>query len=458
MITSKARKNRIERYHLFIVVFLSLTLIYGCGGGGGGDTDAGTAATIVINEEKTNDEETVEVSWKATKVKQLQAGGLLSLRVKALQDSDGDVHITYFTESQTNSGTYDINYLVWNIEGAIAMEDSQGGFIENVDNSKNLDLALDQNNYPVVAYQGGAVRECGSEQQSDVMISIRENVIWEEYTGAIGEVERNPVFQDGLAGTVASVAFDSNGDVHVAYQFLYEGCDSMNYQYPDLYYVKKDRTSLDAVDSIEEQVEGNQYGGINIQNNVGDHSKIVIDSQDNPVIFYYAELSDNTKGLRVARRQTGGTWVKEWIETGCVVGGISAGINDQGKLGVAYYVKAYTDGREDEHLLKYAQEQSTSWSIQIVDDSTLSGKYPSLSFDSSGNPAIAYYEMETYSGYDLKNLKLARFDGTSWTDREVVASTGDVGLYNSLWFDDREYPMICSYSSTEDSIYIFYQE
>ena len=66
--------------------------------------------------------------------------------------------------------------------------------------------------------------------------------------------------------------------------------------------------------------------------------------------------------------------------------------------------------------------------------------------------------METYSGYELKNLKLARFNGISWTDREVVASTGDVGLYNSLWFDERGYPMICSYFGTEDSIYIFYQE
>jgi hypothetical protein len=441
-----------------MVVFFSLTVIYGCGGGGGGGTNTVTSVSTEGNEEETNEETPVEVAWKATKVKQLQTGGLLSLHVRALQDTNGDVHVTYFTESQTSSGTYDINYLVWNRDGVVTSGDSRAGIIGSIDNCRNLGLALDQDNYPVVSYQGGTIRECGSEQQSDAMISIKEDVDWEEYTGAIGEVERNPVFRDGLAGMDTSLAFDSNGDVHIAYQFLYEGCDSMNFQYPDLYYVKKDRNSLGEAGTVEDQVEGNQYGGTNIQNDVGDHATIVIDSQDNPVIFYYAELSDNTKGLRVARQQQDGTWQKQWIEAGCEVGGISAGIDDGGGLGVAYYVTTYTDGSEDEHLLKYAREQSSSWSVQVVDDTTLSGRYPSLAFDTSGYPAIAYYEMETYSGYELKNLKLARFDGTSWTDREVVASTGDVGLYNSLWFDDSGYPMICSYTNTEDSIYIFYQE
>ncbi len=458
---STARKNRIGLSCLFMVVLLSLIFMLGCAGssGGAGTSNEGSKETNEeqTNEENMNEENAVEGSWRAVKVKQLQAGGLLSPNVKASPDSNGDVHITYFDESQTNRGTYAIHYLVWNMEGAVTLEDGKEEIIGTIDNCKTLDLALDQSNFPVVGYQGGVVRECGSEQQSDVMFSIRENVTWGEYTGAVGEVERNPVFRDGLAGTEVSLAFDSNGDVHIAYQFLYEGCDSMNYQYPDLYYVKKDRTVLDDAE-IEEQVEGNQYGGTNIQNKVGDHSTIVIDSQDRPVIFYYAELSDNTKGLRVALRQQDGTWEKEWIETGCEVGGISAGFNTKGELGVAYYVIKYSDERDDEHLLKYAQKQSSSWSIQIVDDTILSGKYPSLSFDSSGSPAIAYYEIKTYSGYELKNLKLARFDGASWSDREVLASTGDVGLYNSLWFDYKDDPMIFSYSNSEDAIYVFYQE
>ena len=48
--------------------------------------------------------------------------------------------------------------------------------------------------------------------------------------------------------------------------------------------------------------------------------------------------------------------------------------------------------------------------------------------------------------YD-SNLKLARFTQDSW-DKEVVASTGDIGLYNNLWFDENGHPLICSYSTT----------
>jgi hypothetical protein len=422
------------------VIFIEL-FMYGCGDGG----SSGTGGVIQVDPPRS--------PWQAIKVKNLDAGGLLSPNVKAFPDSEGNVHITYFTDNQASHNTYDVHYLLTNMhQGNVPDE-----MVTTIDNSSKLDIALDKDNVPVVVYRGGEIRQCGTEQQSDVMFNIKENDIWVEYTGAIGVVERNPVFTDGLAGTEVSVAFDSLGNVHIAYQFLYEGCDSMNYQYPDINYVKKERTFLDNSGTPEEVVEGNDYNGPNIQNNVGDFSTIVIDAQDNPVLFYYAELPDNTQGLRVARRRGDGTWEKEWIETGCVVGGISAGINNTGALGVAYYVTQYTDGRDDTNLLKYAQEQATSWSVQIVDDTALCGKYPALSFDSSGFPAIAYYEMKSHSGYDLENLKLARFLGNTWQKGEIVASQGDVGLYNNLWFDMNDKPVIVSYTNTEKSIYMFYE-
>jgi hypothetical protein len=423
---------------------LSLLIAYGCGGGT--NNSGGPEPPDNIPPGST---------WQKALVKQLDAGGLLTPELKAFPDNDGKVHVTYFTDNQISSGTYDVHYLVHETQAGPAQAISQTESVVSIDNSRNLDLALDHNNVPVIVYQGGEIRECGSEQQSDAMISIRGNGLWQEYTGATGIVERNPVFTDGLAGTEVSVAFDSLGDVHIAYQFLYEGCDSMNFQYPDLYYVKKQRTALGDTGTVEEVVEGNQYGGPNIQNRVGDFSVLVIDESDNPVIFYYAELPDMTKGLRIARRNGDGTWEKEWIETGCEISGISAGMNNQGVLGVAYYIKGCTDGRSDTHFLKYAQQQGLTWTIQTVDDTILCGKYPSLSFDSSGLPSIAYYEIESHSGYDLKNLRLASFRDGSWSDRSTIASEGDIGLYNNLWFDDNDSPVITSYSHTDKSIYIF---
>ena len=287
--------------------------------------------------------------------------------------------------------------------------------------------------------------------------------MWTEYTGAIGVVERNPVFRDGLAGSNVSIAVDSQGSIHLAYQFRYEGCDAMNFQYPDLWYIKRDRNDIDNqmleadwID-LEEQIEGNVYNenGTGYQNSVGYHNVIVLDNNEDPVVFYYTVIS-GTKGLRVARRQNE-EWTAEWIETGCEVGGISAISRENGDLAVAYYVEA-DDDSDDNHFLKYAEKQSQSspWVISIVDDSTLCGQYCSLAFNSSGLPAISNYELESYSGYTLENLKLASYDGSSW-EKEVVASNENIGLYNSLWFDADNRAFICSYSDTEDTIYIFYK-
>ncbi len=444
MLISMVHKNKTMILRLYAAVMISFLITYGCGGGA---HNSGSP--------EPPDNGPPVGTWQKSLVKQITAGGLLSPKVKAFPDSEGKVHVTYFTDTRGSSAPYDVHYLVRDLQAGLVQTVGQPESVVSVDNSRNLDLALDHNNVPVIVYQGGEIRECGSEQQSDAMLSIRGNGQWQEYTGATGIVERNPVFTDGLAGTEVSVAFDSRGDVHIAYQFLYEGCDSMNFQYPDLYYVKKMRASLDDNGTVEEVVEGNQYGGPNIQNRAGDFSALVVDDTDNPVIFYYAELPDTTQGLRFARRTGDGTWVKEWIETGCELGGISAAMNDQGVLGVAYYIKQCTDGRNDTHFLKYARQDGMSWTVQTVDDTILCGKYPSLSFDASGLPAIAYYEIESHSGYDLRNLRLARFQDGSWSNRSPVASEGDIGLYNNLWFDDNNAPVITSYSHTDTSIYIF---
>lgn len=453
MFTPRSQKNKESLFSIFFALFFIVTCFCGCNNG------------VSDNEEDGNDSAlTGETStqWDYISVKQIDARGLLSPRISASVDSNNQVHIAYFEsnvpQDSEEDTIYNINYVVWNME-TLSGNDEESAI--EVDNCSGLGFALDFSGFPVVAYQGGTVRECGQELQSDAMFSIREGDQWQEYLGGIGEIDedRNPVFQDGLAGADMSVAFDSQGDIHICYQFRYEGCDAMNFAFPDIYYVKKDRSNLNDP-GIEEQVEGNTYEGFSVgyQNNVGDHCDITIDGNDEPAVFYYAELDNYTKGLRIARRQSG-VWVTGWVEEGCEVGHISAARDNNGRLAVAYYATQYTDGQGDSHAhcLKYAQEsEDSSWNIQLVDEASLCGDYCSLAFDSSGTPGIAYYEMESHSGYSLNNLKLARFNGTSW-DTEVVASTGDVGLYNSLLFDESNSTLICSYSSTEKEIYIFFE-
>ncbi|MGA1791233.1 MAG: hypothetical protein ACMUIM_07090 [bacterium] len=470
MTTSKSKLRSFYTVTLLILfaIFSGVLLWGGCGGGGEQTLYEGSGETSGGESSGT---------WERIALTRIDAGGMLNPRVQAEWDSNGQVHVLYFTDSNDPAHDYSINYLVWDSRGLLYRTgDDQGTVIDtepvvDIDNCMALAFSLDKEGIPVVAYRGGRIRNCGQEQQSDAMLIIRGNSGWEEYTGAIGVVERNPFFGDGLAGTEVSVILDSKGDIHLCYQFFYEGCDAMNYQYPDLCYVKRTRSALDD-EVIEETVEGNQYGSLNIQNHVGDHCVIALDDEENPVIFYYAAIPGGDKGLRVARKMNG-TWKKEWIEKGCEVGGITCARWDEiGYLGVAYYVEQYTNGRDDRHCLRYAEvlpsgwkiedseEESSSWDVRMVDDSAWCGKYCSLAFDFWGFPAIAYYEIRPHSGSTLdllnNNLKIARFDGESWK-KEVVAFQGDIGLYNSLWFDPNDRIFICSFSNTQKEIDIFYR-
>ena len=440
-------------FNALFVFIISGLCVYGCSGDSGGGGSNGEPV------------EEASGGWDYVAIKQIYATGLLSSRIRAEVDGNDQAHFVYFEsvvpEEPDDDIAFSINHAVWDMETMMVREEDET--VVEIDNCAGLGFSLDSDGFPAVAYQGGTVKECGQERQADSMFSIKESGEWSEYTGGIGEVDtdRNPVFTDGLAGANLSVVFDSQGDVHMCYQFRYEGCDSMNLTFPDIYYVKKDRSNL-SVPGIEEQVEGNTYVGnsIGYQNNVGDRCAITLDGNDVPAIFYYAELEDGTEGVRVARRQ-GGIWNKEWVEQGCDVDYISAGRDNDGRLAVAYYATAYVDeqGYPHTHCLKYARESeaSSEWEIQLVDETTLCGNYCSLAFNSSGLPAIAYYSEKSHSGYDLGDLKLVRFDGAFW-EREVVHSNGDIGLYNSLWFDDDDRALICSYSNTEKTIYLFYPQ
>ncbi|MEW5803044.1 MAG: hypothetical protein AB1847_13165 [bacterium] len=458
------RKRCRRLIFLLALLFLSISAAGGCGGGGGG---GGREDSGQPDEQPYN---ILQIKWGQTALARIEAGGMLSPRIEAAFDGSGKVHLAYFQDGSDTP--YRIRYMTADGQAPRSLSPSEPATVAGIDNCAALSLALGQDNLPVIAYRGGMIRECGREQQSDAMISLKSDT-WAEYTGAIGVVERNPVFHDGLAGTEISAVVDSQGNVHLAYQFFYEGCDAMNQRYPDLCYVRKDRSALDGA-VPEETVEGNQYDGDNIQNSVGYHCALTLDGEENPVIFYYAELPDHTQGLRVARKRNG-VWEKEWIEEGCVVGSIACARCDAGGfLGVAYYVEEYSDGygdgysggQVDSHCLRYAQEIASSWEgassqgegsfwrVQMVDNASFCGDYCSLAYDAEGSAAIAYYELKSHSGYDLNNLKLARFQQGVWKS-EVVASEGDIGLYNTLWFDGSQRPVICSYSRTEDTIFLF---
>ena len=432
-----------------IIGFFIITILWACGGSSGGSDE-----TIPVS---TKTPETA--TWQRNIVRQLQPGGLLAPNIQAQAVGDGTVYLTWFEDEDALPGSYTIQALAWPMDGSLPAEGEAPTKIVTVDNCKSLSMAMDVDKNPAVAYQGGEVKDCGGEDQADAMIGLLEIEDWVQHTGAIGFVERNPVFQDGLAGGDMAMAIDANGDIHLCYQFFYEGCDAMNFAYPDLQYVKKFGNAPGA-DVDEETIEGNTYfDGGGIQNNVGKGCALVLDRNGNPVVFYYAELPDGVHGLRMAVRRNN-AWENAWVETGIHVEDISCAKDRDGNLGVAYYVLDFIDPTTNElspACLRYATEPAAgdvTWHVMMVDDTSLCGRYPSLAYDSAGKPAIAYYVWENYSGHALENLKLASKNGLVW-EREVVSSTGDIGLYNTLWFQSDDSPAVCSYSRSDQTIYIF---
>jgi len=436
-IYSASKTNSLRRSGAFaVIVFLALL---GCSSGGGG----GGGTSSVDHKGKDGPQ------WGATLLKTVNAGGLTAPWVKAAVDEQDRLHVAHFEKPPESGSGHIVSHFSLSLTELDATIAESPAAVQ-VDNCRGLSLVV-ANGEPSVIYQGGEKRICGAERQSDVMLSALSGDKWTESTVGIGEIDpqRNPYFNDGLAGAALAAAVDSQGIVHAVYQFHYEGCDAMNFKYPDLLYA---RLGADGVSlGPEETVEGNDYESTNSQNSVGAHVAMILDGDEQPVVFYYAELVDGSKGLRVARR-IDGQWQAEWIEQDCELGYISAALSPDGAPSAAFYATSGVtsgeiDGAQTDHFLGF----------RTVDESRRCGNYCSLAFDSSGLPAIAYHELESRTGYSLENLKLARFNGATW-EAETVSTNGDVGYYNNLWFDEEGLARIVSYSQSEKAIYLFNEE
>ncbi len=470
---------RIFRHQIIDILVILTCFIFclfalGCGGsdGGGGGSATGSGSSGTSNTVVSLPQE--NLSWDMYEVKHLDAEGLLVPQISAAVGADGIVRIAYYSDGTDfgNENRYSINMIRWDpgtqqilSEDVLNPQSPESGG-EGLDNCNPLSLALTYADYPVIAYQGGLYRDqsLSDGEQSDVMFSMFDGQDWPEYTGAIGYVDRNPLY-DGLAGSDLSAAVDSEGNIHICFQFYYEGMDSYNFSYPALNYVKHDAASMGNVASgsgwadMEETVYGSVFTSTSaVHRGVGYSCKLLLDDNDNPAVFFteYTDYS-NTYGLWFASRSSTGEWQRQWVErvgSNWTIGDVSAAKAPNGEFAVAY-TKQCSDCDDDEgDHLKYALRSGSGWNVQVVDQSSICGYSPALAFDSQGNPAIAYYDLKSYSGRSRKYLKFASLSNSVWTT-ETVAENDDFGHHNSLWFDGDDIPFICTWSEAVDDIAIF---
>ena len=436
---------------IFLIIFL-MCFIFGCGGSGDGgdDNSASTqsAQILYINDPTIECQSRLLVETQEF---------VYQRNVKSIIDNN-QLHLAYF--SPAGNGDYIIKYLNVDIEPLLEMNTGNNQSVIQVDHSRDMQIGFTTDNSPLFMYQGGSYPTCGETEQSDIMLSLFQNDQWQEYTISIGTVERNPVINNGLAGYSSDMIVDSTNTIHMCFQFLYEGCDSMNYNYPDLWYIQFSHNNLNELPE-HEVVEGNEYENSNKQNNAGEHCSIALDNNNVPFIFYFFVDSppNRDNGLRVAYRNFQNNWETQWIDKDIHVDSISPSWNDnQEKMAVAYYVTQNSYGSRN-NVLMYAEQTYSGWQSFVVDKSCYCGNYCNLTFDNNGEPIIAYRAAKTRSNIPLNQLKIARRKSNVWKSYFCSAKINnssiveDIGVDNTIHVDDNSI-YITSFSNETHGIYL----
>jgi hypothetical protein len=132
----------------------------------------------------------------------------------------------------------------------------------------------------------------------------------------------------------------------------------------------------------------------------------------------------------------GSTWAFQRIDgvNGTVYNQMA--VDGSGNPAIAYSVDANGDGIVD--TLKLARYNGTSWSTSVVE---AGGSSATVAFDTAGNLAVAHWDAAN------GQLRFLRQTGTGWSDAETV-ETGPSITGCSLAFDPEGWAYL-AYGSTE---------
>ncbi len=489
---------------LAIIAAMTVLLLSGCGGDNDGAEEVygipgSDWGELLDNESGYLYIAGVRSDWSFNKVVTPPNTALMNPYFDAVSSSDGKLQFVYYNHEgeydADGNYLYNLKHLVWNPAEHIKDPDAPAEPVDpnaylgldaktivSYNHSDRISLSRDDNDHFYIAYRGGSEKACnGGKVLADAMFSVFDGTHWTEYQGAVGYVERSagPLL-DGHAGANADIVIDSQGNVHLTYQFAYEGCDATNFAYPDLFYAKKTPIQF-ANDNrsdaeIEEQVSGNGYvDGNNYQNNTGAVSDIIIDNNDRPMVFYYSKSAITDKGLYVSYKKDD-VWLQEQINSECIITDVAASINDLGDVFVAYVAQECDYGGDTQYSLRFAKKLQFKddgtqvgeiiitdpvWEDGAIEEGVLVGgigRHLSMAIDKNQRPAIAYYELQTYSGTAKRDLKLATFSDTWQVSRLLLAEAADIGQYNKVWLDKNDKLHAATYSATDKSIYILIQD
>ncbi len=227
-----------------------------------------------------------------------------------------------------------------------------------------------------------------------------------------GDLEIDTVDSDGDVGSNTSLAFDDADNPAISYLDITNEDLKLAYD--------RDGNGDFTSDEI-----------ITIDSAELAYSSLAFDANGNPAISYSASTNYNLK-LAYDRNGDGDFTSDEIITVDSMGYDTSLAFDTNGYPAISYF-------DESSWALKLAYDRNgdgdfTSDEIITVDSDWWGGDSTSLAFDTNGHPAISYHDL--YNDY----LKLAydRNGDGDFTSDEIITvdSSGDVGNFNSLAFDN----------------------
>lgn len=345
-------------------------------------------------------------------------------------DSQGHAHISYLNED-----THEVRY---------AYQDGEGWQIERVDNgfARMTSLALDALGRPHIAYWAGA-------PDYDLRHATRDTQGWQVET----------VDDQSDIGSAPSIAVDSQGGIHIAYQEGYfedlryavnhgagwqlETVDSEGYTgysasltldssgRPHISYVRKDyRQDWGEVRYAKLGDAGWQREIANLGSDRMGFTSLALDGIGKPCIAHTdAQASRGSGSLLVACRQFPGddsgaqpaAWLVEVVDQEEIIGQESSlAIDALGRPHLAYTGRgltyAWSAGLPE---MIAGQTVTPAWQRESVDSR---GKSPSLAIDAAGVPHLAYIDSADNS------LRYARRGALGWQIETVAADVRALSL------------------------------
>lgn len=257
---------------------------------------------------------------------------------------------------------------------------------------RDLSLAFDSNGDPAIAY----IKDTDSYPEYDLKYAVLQNGSWVLDTVCSGD----------YISTTCTLAFDSEGIPHISYAHRTGG----------VYY---DYFWLDSEEGWQ-QATVDPYADYP----AGFTESMALDSLGRPHFVY----NNNNAGLLKYSSPEENIHMDlitlpDWF----AIDYTSIAVDESDNVHVVF------GDDSDGQYLRYAVFDGERWDISSVVTVGYQN-YPSLALDTSGNPAISFYDSENY------DLKVAVKNGTEWEVQTVPKAGKQVGMYPDMALDSQSNP------------------